>query len=73
MKKVQNKDYEKKMKKAGIAALSVSVLTAGTVGIVSAYQNSKDYKPSKNEKDIQDNQVVFSDDDTIGRKKSEKR
>lgn len=73
MKKVQNKDYEKKMKKAGIAALSVSVLTAGTVGIVSAYQNSKDYKPSKNEKDIQDNQVVFSDDDTIGRKKNQKK
>lgn len=73
MKKVQNKDYEKKIKKAGITAISVSVLTAGTVGIVSAYQNGKDYTPSKNERDIQDNQVVFSDDDTIGRKKNQKK
>ena len=73
MKKEQNKEYEKKMKKAGIAALSVSVLTAGTVGIVSAYQNSRNYKPSKNERDIQDNQVVFSDDDTIGRKKKQNK
>lgn len=73
MKKMQNNDYEKKIKKAGITAISVSVLTAGTVGIVSAYQNGKDYTPSKNERDIQDNQVVFSDDDAIGRKKNQKK
>lgn len=78
MKKVQkdkqNKEYEKKLKKAGITVLSVSVLTAGTVGVVSAYQNGKDYKPSKKERKLQDNQVVFSDnEDTVGHKKDKKK
>ena len=73
MKKELDKEYEKKLKKAGIAAISVSVLTAGAVGIVSAYQNGKDYKPSKNERNIQDNQVVFSDNDTIGHKKDKNK
>ena len=74
MKKELDKGYERKLKKAGIAAISVSVLTAGTVGIVSAYQNGKDYKPSKNERNIQDNQVVFSDEDnTIGHKKDKEK
>ncbi len=77
MKNVQkderSKRNEKKIKKAGMTVLSVSVLTAGTVGIVSAYQNGQDYKPSKNERDIQDNQVVFSDDDTVGHKKNKKK
>lgn len=73
-KKQNNKGYEKKLKKAGVAAISVSVLTAGTVGIVSAYQNGKDYTPSKNERGIQDNQVVFSDnEDTLGHKKDKKK
>lgn len=65
--KVQNKKYnkvrDKRIKKAGITALSVSVLLAGTAGIVYAYQSGKNYKPSKEERDLQDNQVVFSKDD----------
>lgn len=62
---------DKKIKKAGIAALSVSVLTAGTVGLVSAYQSGTDYKPSDADRNIQKNQVVFDDsEDTIGHKKN---
>lgn len=70
----RSKRQEKRIKKAGMTVLTVSVLTAGTVGIVSAYQNGQDYKPSENERGIQDNQVVFSDDeDTIGHKKDKKK
>lgn len=67
----EKKSNDKRIKKAGIAALSVSVLTAGTVGLVSAYQSGTDYKPADTDRDIQKNQVVFNDnEDTVGHKKN---
>ena len=65
--------HDKKLKKAGITALSVSVLMAGTAGMVYAYQNSKDYKPSKDERDLKDNQVVFSKNENLFGQKDQKK
>ena len=36
---------EKKIKKAGAAALTVSVLSIGTIAAVSAYQSGIDFQP----------------------------
>lgn len=70
----ENRSKEKRIKKTGIAALSVTVLTAGTVGLVSAYQSGTDYKPADTDRDIQKNQVVFDDnEDTLGHKKNKSK
>lgn len=70
----EKKANDKRIKKAGIAVLSVSVLTAGTVGLVSAYQSGTDYKPSDAKRNIQKNQVVFDDNkDTVGHKKNKSK
>ena len=70
----EKKTNDNKIKKAGIAVLSVSVLTAGTAGLVSAYQSGNDYKPADSDRDIQKNQVVFDDkDDTVGHKKKKSK
>ena len=70
----EKKANDKRMKKAGIAVLSVSVLTVGTVGLVSAYQSGTDYKPSDAKRNIQKNQVVFDDnEDTVGHKKKKSK
>lgn len=71
--KKQKNNYHYMLKKTGIAVLSVSVVTAGVVGLVSAYQKGTEYTPAENEREIQENQVVFQDDDqTVGQKKDEK-
>ena len=55
---------ETKRKKIGVVAFSASVLTVGTVALAAAYQAGISFNPSGKERDIQTNQVVFSDDDT---------
>lgn len=63
---------EKKMKKAGAAAVAVSVLSIGTIGAVSAYQSGIDFQPSDTDRELQTNQVVFSgDEDKMGKKKND--
>ena len=68
---------ETKRKKIGVVAFSASVLTAGTVALAAAYQAGISFNPSGKDRDIQTNQVVFSDDDTTnhtedsGKKESE--
>lgn len=58
---------EKKIKKAGIVAVAVPVLTVGTVALVSAYQSDNNFQPFATERELQKNQVVFSDDeDAVG-------
>ena len=65
---------DKKLKKIGVVAVSASVLTAGTVALAVAYQAGISFDPSGKDRDIQTNQVVFSDDDTTNHKEdSEKR
>ena len=65
---------DKKLKKIGMAAVSASVLTAGTVAIVAAYQAGISFDPSGKDRDIRTNQVVFADDETSNHKEdSEKR
>ena len=68
---------ETKRKKIGVVAFSASVLTVGTVALAAAYQAGISFNPSGKDRDIQTNQVVFSDDDTTnhtedrGKKESE--
>ena len=75
MSNVHSKKKKRKinLKKAGIAVLSASVVTAGTVGLVSAYQNGIDYTPSENTRELNDNQVVFSDYENSVAQKDEKK
>ena len=54
---------EKKMKRAGIVAIAVPALTVGTVALVSAYQANNDFQPFNTDRELQKNQVVFSDDE----------
>ena len=54
---------EKKMKRAGIVAIAVPALTVGTVALVSAYQADNDFQPFNTDRELQKNQVVFSDDE----------
>ena len=54
---------EKKMKRAGIVAIAVPALTVGTVALVSAYQAGNDFQPFNTDRELQKNQVVFSDDE----------
>lgn len=63
---------DKKLKKIGIAAVSASVLTVGTVAFTAAYQSGIAFDPSGSTRELQTNQVVFSDDDdSVGHKKEE--
>ena len=60
---------DKKKKKIGVAAVSASVLTVGTIAFA-AYQSGTAFDPSGKNRDLQTNQVVFSDDeDALGHKK----
>lgn len=49
-------------KKIGVTAVSVSVLTLGAAGLAYAYQSGIDFKPGKDTRDIQENQIVFDED-----------
>ena len=61
---------DKKLKKIGVAAVSASVLTAGTIAFAAAYQSGTAFDPSGSNRDLKTNQVVFSDDDdSVGHKK----
>lgn len=51
------------MKRAGIVAIAVPALTVGTVALVSAYQAGNDFQPFNTDRELQKNQVVFSDDE----------
>ena len=51
------------MKRAGIVAIAVPALTVGTVALVSAYQADNDFQPFNTDRELQKNQVVFSDDE----------
>lgn len=65
---------DKKLKKIGVAAVSASVLTVGTVAFVAAYQSGSTFNPSDSNRELQTNQVVFSDeDDSVGHKKNESK
>ena len=59
---------EKKMKRAGIVAIAVPALTVGTVALVSAYQAGNDFQPFNTDRELQKNQIVFSDDEEAGRR-----
>ena len=60
-------------KKIGVTASGVTVLTAGTILAVAAYQSDQNFDPS-GAGDIQSNQVVFSDEnDTAGSKKDNRK
>lgn len=60
-------------KKIGVAASGVTVLTAGTILAVAAYQSDQNFDPS-GAGDIQSNQVVFSDEnDTTGSKQDDRK
>lgn len=50
-------------KKIGLAVTVVPVLAAGTVAMASAYKSGTDFKPFKNDQEIQTNQVVFDGDE----------
>lgn len=43
---------KKKLKKSGVAVITVPILAAGTVAVVSAYQSGVDFKPSGEQKDL---------------------
>lgn len=61
---------EKKIKRAGIVAIAVPALTVGTVALVSAYQADNNFQPFASNRELQKNQVVFSDDDgAVGEEK----
>lgn len=65
---------DKKLKKIGVAAVSASVLTVGTVAFVAAYQSGSTFNPSDSNRELQTNQVIFSDeDDSVGHKKNESK
>jgi hypothetical protein len=64
---------EKKIKKAGIVAVAVPVLTVGTVALVSAYQSDNNFQPFATERELQKNQVVFSDDEEAVGQQEEKQ
>lgn len=49
-------------KKAGIAVAAASVITAGAVTVATAYQNGLNFEPKDSNRKLQNNQVVFSDD-----------
>ena len=51
------------MKRVGIVAIAVPALTVGTVALVSAYQADNDFQPFNTDRELQKNQVVFSDDE----------
>ena len=48
-------------KKAGMAVAAVSVITAGAVTVATAYQNGLNFKPKDSKRKLQNNQVVFKD------------
>lgn len=52
---------EKKKRRVGVAAIAVPALTVGTVALVSAYQADNDFQPFSTDRELQKNQVVFSD------------
>ena len=64
---------EKKIKKAGIVAVAVPVLTVGTVALVSAYQSDNHFQPFATERELQKNQVVFSDNEKAVGQQEEKQ
>ena len=65
---------DKKLKKIGVAAVSASVVTAGTIAFAAAYQSGIAFDPSGKNRDLQTNQVVFSDDDdSVSHKKNENK
>lgn len=49
-------------KKAGMAVAAASVITAGAVTVATAYQNGLKFEPKNSNRKLQNNQVVFSDD-----------
>lgn len=49
-------------KKAGVATIAASVITAGAVTVAVAYQNGLNFEPKDSNRKLQNNQVVFSDD-----------
>ena len=64
---------EKKIKKAGIVAAAVPLLTAGTVALVSAYQSDHYFRPFDTERELQKNQIVFSDNEEAVGQQEEKQ
>lgn len=57
---------KKNKQKAVIAAVAVPVIAAGTVAIGAAYQNGNRFEPSDTDRQMQKNQIVFSDDQNLG-------
>lgn len=61
---------DKKKRKIGIAAIAVPAMTVGTVALVSAYQADNSFQPFASNRELQKNQVVFSEDDgAVGEEK----
>ena len=52
---------KKKKKKAGIAAIAIPVITAGAVAVAAAYQSGTKFEPTDSNRKLQNNQVVFKD------------
>lgn len=53
---------KKRKKQAGMAVVAVSVITAGAVSASAAYQNGLNFEPKDSNRKLQNNQVVFADD-----------
>lgn len=57
-------ENDKKRKKLGAAIVSASVLTAGVVTFAAVQQSANGFQPLGSKRDLQNNQVVFSNDKT---------
>ena len=57
-------DNDKKKKKRNVALLSASVITAGVVTFAAVQQSRNGFQPFGSKRDLQNNQVVFSNDRT---------
>ena len=68
----ENERNQKKgnKKKVGAVTLSASVLTVGAIAFASSYRSGLGFIPQEFKRDLQANQVVFSDNETTGRDKN---
>ena len=55
--------HKNRKKKIGVTAVSVSVLTLGAAGLSYAYQSGIDFDPNGKTRDMQENQIVFDQDE----------
>ena len=63
----QKREHKKKI---GAVTLSASVLAAGAIAFAASYRSGQGFIPQKFNRDLQTNQVVFSDNETTGRDKN---